>query len=84
VFISGTCQFEGSVQVKGRSYGFCTLQRKRFCDMSIWEDCQNYEVRRKKRYRFDPPDHDVRSLEIEGNKAIVNEIREIELSYGGS
>lgn len=36
----GGCQFEGSIEVEGRSYGFCTLQKKRFCDMSIWEDCE--------------------------------------------
>lgn len=28
-----------------------------------------------KRFRFEAPDNDVRSLEIEGNKAIVNETR---------
>jgi len=32
-----------------------------------------------KRFRFEAPDHDVRILTIEGNKAIVNETREIEL-----
>jgi len=32
-----------------------------------------------KRYRFDPPDNDVRILEVEGNKAIVNGTRKIEL-----
>ncbi len=32
-----------------------------------------------KKYRFEAPDNDVRSLEIQGNKVIVNNTREIEL-----
>jgi len=39
----GTCQSEGSIEVKGRSYGYCTLKKKRFCDMSLWQDCRDYE-----------------------------------------
>ena len=39
----------------------------------------NLETLEMRRYRLDPPDHDVRILEIEGNKAIVNNTREIEL-----
>lgn len=34
----GTCQSEGP--------GFCTLQKKRFCDMDIWQDCQDYKKER--------------------------------------
>ena len=44
----GTCQSEGEIEEKGRNYGYCLLQKKRFCDLSIWEDCQNYEARRKR------------------------------------
>lgn len=32
-----------------------------------------------KRYRFEAPDHDVRTLEVKGNKVIVNGSRNIEL-----
>ena len=39
----------------------------------------NLETLEMKRYRFDSPDNDVRILEIKGNKAIINETREIEL-----
>lgn len=33
----GLCEFEGD--------GFCTLQKKRFCDLDIWQDCQDYKKR---------------------------------------
>jgi len=31
----GTCQSE--------RLGFCILRNKRFCDMDIWQDCQDYQ-----------------------------------------
>jgi hypothetical protein len=33
----GTCQFEGP--------GSCILKKEKFCDMDIWEDCQDYKKR---------------------------------------
>lgn len=39
----------------------------------------NLAVLEMKRYRLYPPDNDVRILEVEGNKAIVNGTRNIEL-----
>lgn len=37
----GLCEFEGD--------GFCTLHKKRFCDMDIWQDCQDYKKRERDR-----------------------------------
>lgn len=34
----GTCQSE--------RLGFCILGKKRFCDMDIWQDCQDYHKKR--------------------------------------
>ena len=47
----GTCQSEGEIEEKGRKYGYCTLKKKRFIDLSIWEDCRDYKARRKERRR---------------------------------
>lgn len=42
----GGCQFEGLIEVEGKSYGFCTVQKKRFCDMNLWEDCKDYKPKK--------------------------------------
>jgi len=42
----------------------------------------NFETLEMRRHRLDPPDNEVRILAIEGNKAIVNGTKEIELPVG--
>lgn len=44
-----TCQFEGEILVKERIYGYCTMKKKRFIDLSIWENCQDYKVKKEVR-----------------------------------
>lgn len=45
----GTCEFEGSEETGEKSYGYCTLKKKRFCEMNIWKDCKDYKPRKEQK-----------------------------------